>query len=109
MKKNLLFVVSLIIVLTMVLTACANTPVETEAPVVEEPEAPVATEAPAAEEPAAEEPVVAANPGLQMEQAQVAMQFWSDEEFNKQMELMSAVPLMVRIPEARLSKSVSLV
>ncbi|MEL7591743.1 MAG: ABC transporter substrate-binding protein [Anaerolineaceae bacterium] len=92
MKKNLLLVVSLVIVMAMVLTACAQ-PAATEAPVVEEPEAPVATEAPAAEEPAAEEPVVAANPGLQMEQAQVAMQFWSEDEFNKQMELMSAAPL----------------
>jgi len=90
MKKNLLFVVSLVIIMAMVLTACAN-PAATEAPVVEEPEAPAAEET-APEEPAAEEPV-ALNPGLQMEQAQVAMQFWSEDEFAKQMELMSAAPL----------------
>ena len=90
MKKNLLFVVSLVIIMAMVLTACAN-PAATEAPVVEEPEAPAAEET-APEEPAAEEPV-ALNPGLQMEQAQVAMQFWSEDEFTKQLEMMSAAPL----------------
>jgi ribose transport system substrate-binding protein len=89
MKKRLLIVVSLIIVLTMVLTACAKTPVATEAPVVDEPvvEEPVATEAPAVEEP------VVMNPGLQMEQATVAMQFWSDDEYAKEKALMSAEPL----------------
>lgn len=92
MKKSLLFVVSMIIVLAFVLTACAK---PTAAPAVEAPaaEAPAA-EAPAAEAPAATEaPAVATNPGLQMEQAQVAPQFWSEDEFNKQMELMSAAPL----------------
>jgi len=52
MKKSLLFVVSLMMILSLVLTACVQTvPEETEAPVVE------ATEEPVVEEPT-EEPVV---------------------------------------------------
>jgi ribose transport system substrate-binding protein len=83
--KKLYLVVSLLIALSMLLAACA--PKATEAPaapvVTEAPAAPVVTEAPAA----------AANPGLQMEQAVVAPQFWSEDEFNKQKELMSKAPL----------------
>ena len=49
-NKWLLFLLSFLIVLALVLSACAST--ATEAPAVEEP----AAEEPAAEEPAAEEP-----------------------------------------------------
>jgi ribose transport system substrate-binding protein len=86
MKKSLYFVVALLVVFSMVLSACKTA---TEAPVVEEP----AAEQPAAEEPAAEEPAAAANPGLQMEQAVVAPQYYSEEEYNKQKELMTKTAL----------------
>jgi multiple sugar transport system substrate-binding protein len=52
--KKLLYVLSLLIIASMVLTACGGQPAETEAPVVDETEAPAVTEAPeATEEPAA--------------------------------------------------------
>ena len=81
--KKLYIVVSLLVAFSMVLAACKSA--TTEAPAVEEP---AATAVPAVEEPAAAE-----NPGLQMESATVAQQFWSDEEYNKQKELMTKAPL----------------
>ena len=87
MKKSLFLVVSLLVALSMLLAACQAP--ATEAPAAEQP----AAEEPAAEEPAAEEPAEAANPGLQMESATVAPQFWSEEEYNKQKALMDAEPL----------------
>jgi len=66
MKKSILFVISLLFIFSMMLAACQK-----------------ATEAP-------EE---GANPGLQMESAQVAPQFWSEDEFNKEMDLMTKAPL----------------
>jgi ribose transport system substrate-binding protein len=63
MKKRMLFVVSVIVVLAMLLTACKPAPAK------------------------------ATNPGLQMEQAKVATQFWSDDEYAKEKSLMSAKPL----------------
>ena len=59
MKKTLLSVLALLMVLSLVLSACGAP--ATEAPVAEEPaaEAPAATEEPAAEAPAAEEPTEA--------------------------------------------------
>ena len=83
--KKLYLVVSLLIVFSMVLAACQTA---TEAPVVEEP---VVTEAPAVVTEAP--PAAAANPGLQMESATVAQQFWSEDEYNKQKELMTKAPL----------------
>lgn len=78
MKKSVLIVVSVLIALSMLLAACKATPsTATTAPVTE------ATKAPAA----------AANPGLQMETAKVATQFWSDDEYAKEMQLMTAAPL----------------
>jgi ribose transport system substrate-binding protein len=77
MKKSNLFVISLLIVLSLLIAACQTA---TEAPAVEEP---------SGEEPAAEEPAAEANPGLQMETAKVAEQFWSDDEYNKSIELMT--------------------
>jgi multiple sugar transport system substrate-binding protein len=50
--KKLLYLLSLLIIASMVLTACGGQPAATEAPAVEEP----AAEEPAAEEPAATEP-----------------------------------------------------
>jgi ribose transport system substrate-binding protein len=84
MKKSLWFVVSLIVVFALALGACAPA---AEAPAAEAP----ATEAPAAEAPAAEAatveapaaaaPVAAENPGLQMDTAVVAPQFFSDADY----------------------------
>src|SRR4030066_898405 len=86
MKKSLYMIVALLVVFSMVLAACKTA---TEAPAVEEP----AVVEPAVEEPAVEEPAVAENPGLQMESAQVAEQFWSDEEYEKSKVLMTLPPL----------------
>jgi ribose transport system substrate-binding protein len=86
MKKSLYYVVALLVVFSMLLAACQTA---TEAPAVEEP----VVEEPVAEEPAAEEPAEAANPGLQMESATVAPQFWSEEEYNKQKDLMTKTAL----------------
>ncbi|MBA3074014.1 MAG: hypothetical protein FP831_10485, partial [Anaerolineae bacterium] len=91
MKKSLLLVVTLIVVMTMVLAACAPAAVATEAPMVEE-EAPVATEA------AAEEPVAAANPGLQMDTAVVAPQFFNDADYETSLAQMSLAPLNPEAP-----------
>lgn len=54
MRSKILYMISIIVLLSMLLSACGGT--TTEAPA--EVEAPAATEAPAAEEPAAEEPAV---------------------------------------------------
>jgi ribose transport system substrate-binding protein len=85
MKKKTLFVVSLLFIFVMLLAACQTaTPAPTEAPAAEEP---------AAEEPAAEEPAAAENPGLALDAAKVAAQFWSDAEYEKSLELMTKDPL----------------
>jgi ribose transport system substrate-binding protein len=65
----------------MLLAACQTA---TEAPAVEEP---------SGEEPAAEEPAAAANPGLQMESAKVAEQFFTDADYEQSLALMSAEPV----------------
>jgi ribose transport system substrate-binding protein len=100
MKKSLLFV-SLIVVFSMLLASCAPAataapaapaaPAATEAPAA--PAAPAATEVPAApaapaatEAPAA--PAANKNPGLQMDTAKVAPQFFTDAEYAKSIELM---------------------
>jgi ribose transport system substrate-binding protein len=88
MKKRLFYVLSMIIVLAMVLSACAPAATPTQA-VVEEPEAPAAVE----ETEAPEEPAAASNPGLQMESAVVAEQFYSDEAFEESKQLMTQPPL----------------
>jgi ribose transport system substrate-binding protein len=81
MKKNTLLIVSLILVFGMLLAACQPaTPAPTQAPAAEEP---------GAEEPAAQEPVAAENPGLALDAAKVAAQFWSDAEYEKSLELMT--------------------
>jgi len=85
MKKSLW----LIAVLTLVISACAPAAPATEAPAAAPTEAPAAaapTTAPAA-------PAAAANPGLQMETAKVAAQFFTDEAYNQSLELMTKSPL----------------
>jgi len=67
MKKSIFVVVSLLVGISMILAACAPA---------------AATEAPAA-----------SNPGLQMESANVAAQFFNDEDFAKSKELMTAKAL----------------
>ena len=84
MKKSIL----LVVVVVMLLTACKPAaPEATEAPVV--PAAPAATEAPMeTEAPAMTEAPVAENPGLQMDSAKVAAQFFNDEDYATSLELM---------------------
>jgi ribose transport system substrate-binding protein len=84
MKKSLLFVFSLLMVASMLLTACT-------------PAAPVATQPPAAATQAPAEPTkapaAAANPGLQMDTAKVAPQYFNDADYAKSMEYMKQAPL----------------
>ena len=91
LKNNKIYLLfSVFVLLAFVLTSCAQ-PAPTEAP-VEEP----AVEEPAAEEPAAEEPAAEEapeNPGLQMDAASVATQFWSDELYEESIEFMDAEPI----------------
>jgi ribose transport system substrate-binding protein len=82
MNKSLYIVLSILVAMSMLLAACQTAATEAPAP-----------EQPAAEQPAAEEPAAAANPGLQMESATVAPQFWSEEQFDKEMQLMTAAAL----------------
>ena len=67
--KKMLF---LVVIATVLLSACA----------------PAATQAPAGETPAA-----AANPGLQMDSAKVAAQFFNDADYQKSIDFMKAQPL----------------
>jgi ribose transport system substrate-binding protein len=69
MKKSIFVVIALLVGISMILAACA-------------PAAPAATEAAAA-----------TSPGLQMDQAKVAAQFFNDADFAKSKELMTAKPL----------------
>jgi len=87
MKKSV-FVISLLVVFAMLLGACAPA----EAPAAEAP----AEEEAAAEEPAAEEEVAEEapeNPGLQMEAAKVAPQYFVQEEYEKSLAFMDADPI----------------
>jgi ribose transport system substrate-binding protein len=104
MKKSMWLVISVMVVAAMLLGACAPAavatpaapaaPAATEAPAApaatEAPAAPAATEAPAA--PAATE-APAANPGLQLDAAKVAPQFFNDADFQQSLDLMTALPL----------------
>jgi ribose transport system substrate-binding protein len=85
MKKSL-FVLSVFVIAAMVLGACAPA-APTAAPATEAP--PAATEAP----PAATEAPAAESPGLQMDAARVATQFWSDAEYEESIQFMTAEPL----------------
>lgn len=82
MKKSLLFVLSLIVVMAMVLTACATPAAEeTEETMVEEAEEVV------------EEEVAAESPGLQMEAAEVAAQFFSMDDYDQSLAWMANEPV----------------
>lgn len=84
MKKSI-FVISILMVLTIVLGACAPAAtVATTAPAVTA--APVATTKPAA-------PAAAANPGLQMDSAKVAPQFFNDADYATNKDLMTKAPI----------------
>lgn len=92
MKKSVLFVVSMIVVLSMLLVSCTPPAAATTAP-----QAPAATEAPAApaqveptkapEAPA--QPAAGKNAGLQMDSAKVAPQFFNDTDYQKSIEYMT--------------------
>ncbi len=86
--KKLFLLLSILVALALVLSACGG---GAEEPAAEEP----AAEEPAAEEPAAEAP---ANPGLQMDAAAVAMQFWDDALYEESIMLESATPLNPEAP-----------
>jgi ribose transport system substrate-binding protein len=80
MKKKTV-VISVLMLVAIVLGACAPAAPAPEPPAVEQP----AVEAPVVEEPQ--------NPGLQMEAAKVAPQFFTIEGFNESLELMEADPI----------------
>ena len=99
MKKNMLYVVSIMMVLTMILTSC-GTPAATTAapaPATQAPAtaAPVkpATAAPATAAPATAAPAKAANPGLQMDTAKVAAQYFNEADYDQTAAVMKAQPL----------------
>ena len=82
MKKSILLVVSLVVIFSMLLSACQSatpTTVATQAPAV--------TEAPPVEPTAA--PVEAKNPGLALDAAKVAAQFFTDADYEESLKLMS--------------------
>ena len=89
MKKNMLYVVSFMVVLTMILTSC-GTPATTAAPAPAT-QAPAAPAAPATQAPAA--PAIAANPGLQMDTAKVAAQYFNEADYGQTAAVMKAQPL----------------
>jgi ribose transport system substrate-binding protein len=85
MKKSVLYIVSLLVIFSVILSACATS---TTAP------APAATEAPAAATAApTTAPAAASNPGLQMDSATVAAQFFNDADYQKSLEYMTMPPL----------------
>jgi len=82
-KKKLYVFFSFILVAAFILGACGG-----QATPTEEVEAPEEEEV--AEEEEAEEPE---NPGLQMDSAKVAQQFWDDELYEESIELLDAEPI----------------
>ncbi len=83
-KKKLYFALSLIILASMALAACGGAAQPTEEPAAEMPaEEEAVAEETESEEAAPEEEAMemAESPGLQMESAEVAQQFWSQEEY----------------------------
>ncbi len=94
-KKKLYMVLSLVMLAAFVLSACGGGEAPAEEVAVEAP----AEEAPAAEEAEAEteEEEVAeeapANPGLAMDAAAVAMQFWSDDLYEESIIFMDTEPI----------------
>jgi ribose transport system substrate-binding protein len=87
MKKSFWLIITVLMVFSVLIAACgtAATPTASEAPAVEHP---------AAEEPVVTEPPAApSNPGLALDAAKVAAQFWSDADYEQSLELMSAPAL----------------
>jgi len=76
MNKKVYMIVTLLVGLSVLLAACAPAA----------PATPAATAAPTG-------PAAAANPGLQMDTAKVATQFYNDADYAKSLEYMSAAPL----------------
>jgi len=74
----------LVVATTMMLAACAPAAPAAEAP---------AAQAPAAQAPAPAAPAAAANPGLQMDSAKVAAQFFTDAAFAESQDLMTKTAL----------------
>jgi ribose transport system substrate-binding protein len=83
----------LVTVLALLISACAPAAAPTQAPAAAPTEAPAAapTEAPAAAPTSA--PAKAASPGLQMDSAKVAAQFFTDADYQKSMDYMKQAPL----------------
>ena len=95
MKKNLFYVVSAMMVLTMILTSCGAPAATTAAPApatAASSTAAPSTAAPSTAAPAAAVPT-AANPGLQMDSAKIATQFWSDQDYTDSLAQMKQAPL----------------
>ena len=109
MKKSWFLVVSLLVVMSMVLAACqtatTEAPVTTEAPAAAT-EAPAAataapavpTEAPAQSTMATSTAYASANPGLQMDSAKVATQFFNDKDYELSLKLMGQPALNPTAP-----------
>ena len=85
-EKKMYVVLSLVILAVLLLSAFSGGTI----PVIEAPAAPVA------EEPGAEDPPE--NPGLDMDAASVATQFWSDELYEESIVFMDAEPINPEAP-----------
>jgi ribose transport system substrate-binding protein len=88
MKKSMYLVVSLLVAISMLLAACstATTVAPTSQVAATNPPA-AATAVPATSAPAA------SNPGLQLDAAKVAPQFFNDADYNESLKLMTQAPL----------------
>jgi ribose transport system substrate-binding protein len=99
MRKSQLFVLSVLVVLAMVLGACQPAATATQAPAAAtQPPAPAAATEPPAAAPTEPPAPAAENPGLQMDAARVATQFWSDAEYEESINFMDAAPLNPEAP-----------
>jgi ribose transport system substrate-binding protein len=91
MKNKYRLVVSVLVIFNTLIAACgsSSTPIATQSPVVG---------VPVTEESATEEPVAVVNPGLALEAAKVAAQFFNDADYEQSLELISAHPLNPEAP-----------
>jgi ribose transport system substrate-binding protein len=82
MKKNIYIILSVMMVVSMILAACSTPATPTQAPAAN-------TQAPAASSPTqAPAASTGGSPGLQLDAAKVAPQFFNDADFNKSLEFM---------------------